>query len=114
LNVFPPRPFQTAVFTVVDRCWGSVAERLVQALVVVKRNIARQPLARVPHALIVSQIHLLRCDRPPQPLHTHVVQGPPAAIPTDADPSCLPPLRDGPPGALRPLVGVEDLWLGCE
>ena len=59
---FSPRPFQTAVFTVVDRCWGSVASRLVHALVVVKRNRARQLLAHVPHALIVSQIHLLQDD----------------------------------------------------
>lgn len=91
--------------------WRPIAQRLMEPFSVVKAKISCQTLARVPHTLVVSQIDLLIFDTPPQPLHKHVVQGPPAAIHADANASFLEPLSKGQTRELCSLIGIEDLRL---
>ena len=81
----------------------------MEPLLVVERKVSCQMLARVPHALVVSQIDLLIFDAVPQPLHTHVIQGAAAAIRTDSDSSFLQPRRECLSRELDPLVCIEDL-----
>src|SRR6266480_2114350 len=111
LGFFCPRELWGSSSAMVDRCRCPITQGLMEPLLVVERNVSCHMLARVPHALVVSPIDLLICDRPPQPLHEHVVQGPAAAVHADTDPSFLQPRRQLPTGELRPLVGVEDLRL---
>src|SRR5262245_8385367 len=72
----------------VHGCWRPIARRLMEPLLVGKPPIVCHTVARVPHALGISQIDLLRLDRPPQPLHEYVVQSPAAAIHADVHPPC--------------------------
>ena len=111
IECFCPLQLQGSVSAMVDRRWGAVAQRLVQPRMVVKPKISCQSLARVPHAPVVSQIHLLLLDTPPQALDEHVVQGPTAAIHTDPYPAGLQPRGKLLGGKLRSLVGVKNLRL---
>ena len=69
-------------------CWRPIARRLMEPLLVVRPQIAWHTVARVPHALGISQIDLLRLDGPLQPLHEHIVQSPAAGIHADVHPPC--------------------------
>jgi hypothetical protein len=75
--------------------WRLVAQRLMEPFPVVTANIACQMLAGALYALVVSPIDLLVFDTPPQPLHPHVVQGPPAAIHADSHASLREPFSTG-------------------
>ena len=83
-----------------------IAQGLMQPFPVVKAKIPCQTLARVPHALVVLQIDLLIFDTPPQTLHKHVVQGPPAAIHADPNAAVLEALGKGRTRELGSLIGI--------
>src|SRR6267142_3054611 len=110
LDIFALSPLRIALSSAVYRRWWSVAQALMEPFPMVKREIARQTVPSVPDRLIVSQIHLLVFYAAPQPLHTHVVQGPTAAIHTDPDASFLQPGRERLTGELDPLVRIKNLW----
>ena len=82
-----------------------IAQRLMEPLRMVQPNISCQTLARVPHALVVAPIHRLPWTTPPQALHPHVVQGAPAALPTEAHASLLQPRGTR-------LAGTRGAWVG--
>jgi len=85
------------------------AKRLMRSGLVVKRQVALQPLLGRTDGVVRVQIHLLVFDTSPQPLYKHVV--PPAAFAVHADlnPLVFQESRELLAGELTPLVGVEDL-----
>src|SRR5262245_14391107 len=84
--------------------WCPIAQCLMEPFPVVKAKISCQALARVPRALVISQIDLLTFDTPPQPLHKHIVQGPPTAIHADTNAAVLEPLGKGQTRELGSLI----------
>src|SRR4030095_11210154 len=66
------------------------------------------PLHRLAGRLIILQIHLLICDRPPPPFHTDVVECPSSPVQTHLAPRCCPPPRTVETGALCALRTVEN------
>jgi len=81
-----------------DRGRGAIGERLVQALMVIEAEVARQALPRVVRRVIGMEIHLLVLDGAPQALGEDVVQGATCAVHTDL--------------AAPLLQAAEILWAG--
>ena len=73
----------------VERGRCPVVETLVQALMVVKTDIAFDARPRFGHRCVIFQVHLLLFERPPQPLDKNVVHTSSAAIHADCDLSGL-------------------------
>ncbi len=90
----------------------AVAERLMDALVIIEGKVRPQPGAGLAHAAIVMQVDFFIFHRAPEPLGENIIEGPPAPIHTDAHSSrrqqvCI--LRTG---EVTALVAVEDLRRG--
>jgi hypothetical protein len=94
--------------TVYRRGW-SIAQCLMESLLVVPHHVTYQPLACVVDAWVVVPRHLLRLHRTPSPLHTHVIQRSAATSHPETDASWLQPCRERLTGALDPLVRMEHL-----
>ena len=76
---------------------------------IVEIQIPSKRRARIAHAVVGPQIHLLVLHRTPQPLDEHAV--PPGAPPVQADRDTLrlQQPREGRAGELAALVGIENL-----
>src|SRR5947209_19092080 len=74
---FSPMPTRSALASLTSPVHGSrraVVQRLMQALLVVKRKVALQAPLQLPYVLVPVQIDVFILHRPPQALDKDVVQ----------------------------------------
>src|SRR5262249_9996580 len=64
-----------------------IAQGLMGTLLVVEPEVGRQARLQLRHPLIVLDVDVFVFHASPQPLHEHVVQGPPATVPAQAIPA---------------------------
>ena len=97
------------VRTAVPCCRCLVGQRLRETRPMVQSAGRRSPRRRLPGRLVSCAIALLICDRPPQPLDTHVVQRPPPPIPAELSSRSPHAARQLGAGALRPWITMTHL-----
>src|SRR5207249_8807584 len=105
----PPTPSARLPPLPVDLGRRPVVQGLVRTPLVVIGEVPPQPLLQLRHRLVPPQVDVLVLDRPPQPLHEHVVQAPPSPVHTHRHPRRLQPACPRLGRELHPLVGVEHL-----
>ena len=78
-------------------------------LVIVKREVLAQMVARIVQIVVCAQVHFFIFDRPPQSLDEDVVEAAPSTVHADLYLLTLEPLDPRRRGELRSLIRVEDL-----
>ena len=86
----------------------SIIQRLMHAVVVVKRKIISQPVTRFRDIAVVFEVNLFVLYGAPQALHEDIVEGPSAPVHAQAHLSRQERRLELRTGELHPLSGVED------
>lgn len=94
----------------VDRCRGSIVQRLMGTLPIVERHIACDALACLAWAGVVVEVDLLVLQAAPEALGKDVIQGSPFAIHTDLHASGLHALGVLRAGEVTALIAIPDPW----
>src|SRR5665213_3181433 len=89
--------------------WGPIAQRLVQALVVVKVQPTANAAARLLHRGVGLDVYVLVLQAAPQLLDKDVVQVTAFAVHTNADTPGRQHAGERLAGELRALIGVENI-----